>query len=111
MPETLTITPYQRHAIMCTGKSCGEQIGLLKFFKQRVLEEDLHQEGKSTRVNRAGCLGVCQQGPIMVVYPEGVWYANLNEEKIERIIQEHIKADQIPTDLAFHIQSSAQEKG
>ncbi|MDQ6989647.1 MAG: (2Fe-2S) ferredoxin domain-containing protein [Mariprofundaceae bacterium] len=105
MSEKLVIAPYQRHAILCTGKSCGEQVGLLKFFKKRIEEEGLAQGDTSVRVNRAGCLGVCAQGPIMVVYPEGVWYSDLDEAKMEQIIQGHLKGGEVQQALAFHAQA------
>jgi len=101
----LKIEPYAKHAIMCVGKSCGENMPLLKYIKQRMVEEGLDMGDDAVRVNRAGCLGVCEQGPIMVVYPEGVWYANLDEEKVDEIIDKHLKGGQPIQTLAFHVQS------
>jgi len=80
----IRIEPYQRHAIFCVGVSCGENMPLLKYLKEAVAAA-----GVPVRVNRAGCLGVCQGGPIMVVYPEGIWYAGLTQERIDRIVREH----------------------
>jgi len=97
-----TIEPYNRHALMCCGKACGENIPLLKLLKAKVAKAGLDTGAKAVRVNRAGCLGVCEQGPIMVVHPEGVWYCNLDEEKLDRIIDEHFKHDKPVKDLAFH---------
>jgi (2Fe-2S) ferredoxin len=42
------------------------------------------------RINTAGCLDRCAEGPVMVVYPEAVWYTYLDHEDIEEIIQEHL---------------------
>ena len=85
-----TMMPYKRHAIMCCGKSCGENMPLLNYLKNSVIEKGLVVgDPNAVRVNRAGCLGVCAGGPIMVVYPDGVWYCNLDEAAIDRIVEEH----------------------
>ena len=41
------------------------------------------------RVNKAGCLDRCADGPVMVIYPEGIWYTFIDPEDIEEIIQSH----------------------
>ncbi len=102
--EKLSISPYKRHVIMCVGKSCGENMPLLKYMKEAVAKAGLGEGEGAVRVNRAGCLGVCKQGPIMVVHPEGVWYANLDEPKIDTIIQSHFIQDEPVHAWAFHEQ-------
>jgi (2Fe-2S) ferredoxin len=42
------------------------------------------------RINRAGCLDRCDEGPVMVVYPEAIWYTYFDKEDVEEIIQEHL---------------------
>jgi len=96
------IDSYKRHALMCTGKSCGENIPLLKSLKTKIAAAGLDAGEDAVRVNRAGCLGVCEQGPIMVVHPEGVWYCNLDESKLNRIVEEHFKGDKPVKEDAFH---------
>lgn len=103
----LNIEPYKRHAIMCVGKSCGENMPLLQYIKTRLVEEGLSSGENAVRVNRAGCLGVCEQGPIMVVYPEGVWYSNLDEAKVDEIIERHLKNGRPVDALAFHVQPAS----
>ncbi|PCI44504.1 MAG: ferredoxin [Proteobacteria bacterium] len=96
------IEAHKRHVLMCTGKSCGENIPLLKSLKAKVTAAGLDAGEDAVRVNRAGCLGVCEQGPIMVVHPEGVWYCNLTEEKMDRIVEEHFKQHKPVTEFTFH---------
>ncbi len=91
---------YRRHAILCVGKSCGENMPLLRYLKDRLAAEGL--DSSEVRANRAGCFGVCEQGPIMVVYPEGVWYCRLDEAAIDRIIEEHFKGGRIVEEFCFH---------
>jgi (2Fe-2S) ferredoxin len=57
-----------------------------------------------TRVKRseAPCLGVCGGGPIVAVYPEGVWYAAVTPELLERIVVEHLKRGRIVSEAVFH---------
>ncbi|MDX8389980.1 MAG: ferredoxin [Mariprofundaceae bacterium] len=90
------IEPYKRHIIMCCGKSCGENLPLLNYLKQTVQGMD------DIRVNRAGCLGVCTEGPIMVVYPEGIWYCQLDEKRMDLIVKEHIAGGKPVESLMFH---------
>ncbi len=107
MPEALkelSIAPYKRHVIMCVGKSCGENMPLLKYIKEAVDKAGLTEGEDAVRVNRAGCLGVCKQGPIMVVHPEGVWYANLDESKVDKIIESHFKHGKPVDEWVFHAQ-------
>ncbi len=88
------IAPYRYHALLCAGKNCTTGLNLVKYLRARLQEEGLDQGSNHVRVNRAGCLGICTQGPIMVVYPEGVWYAALDEVVIDRIIERHFKSHQ-----------------
>ncbi len=94
---------YKRHVIFCCGTSCGENMPLLNYLKEKVAREGLIMgDENAVRVNRAGCLGVCQQGPIMVVHPDGVWYCALDEKKIDRIVEEHFKQGRPVEEYAFY---------
>jgi len=95
--------PYKRHAIFCCGKSCGENMPLLNYLKDKVIEAGLTVgDPNAVRINRAGCLGVCVEGPIMVVYPEGVWYYNLDQAGIDQIVEEHFKGGKPVEALSFY---------
>ena len=92
-----TLAPYKYHALMCCGNNCGENLPLFHYLKERLAENP------EVRVNRAGCLEVCMEGPIMVVHPDGVWYCHLNEAAIDRIVDEHFGQGRVVEELAFHI--------
>ncbi len=89
--------PYYRYHVFCCTQerpqdhplgSCarrGAREGL-EHLQSRVKELELDR----VRINNAGCLGRCEQGPVVVVYPEGIWYRCADRQDAERILQEHI---------------------
>jgi (2Fe-2S) ferredoxin len=88
---------YAKHVFFCCnqrqeGEQCCNNGGSQKmrdYAKDRVKQLKLSGEGK-VRINQAGCLDRCEQGPVMVVYPEAVWYTYVDQSDIEEIIQEHL---------------------
>lgn len=88
---------YQRHIFFCTnkrddGQPCCQDhdaIAMRDYAKKRVKQLDLNGKGK-VRVNTAGCLDRCSEGPVIVVYPEGVWYTYVDKEDIDEIVDEHL---------------------
>ncbi|CAM8660463.1 COG3411 Ferredoxin [Burkholderiales bacterium] len=88
---------FSHHVFFCTNlrepptQSC-EQCGasqLADYAKQRIKSLKLNGAGK-IRINRAGCLDRCDLGPVMVVYPEAIWYTALDQTDIDEIIQSHL---------------------
>ena len=82
---------YARHVFVCTsGDTCPTQGDVEKFVK--VLRAWAAAAGKKTevRINKAGCFSQCGHGPMMVVYPENVWYAGVKESDLQEILESHI---------------------
>jgi (2Fe-2S) ferredoxin len=57
--------------------------------KKKIKDLGLSGEGK-VRVNQAGCLDRCEEGPVCVVYPEGTWYTYVDESDVDEIIESHL---------------------
>ncbi len=89
---------FSHHVFFCcnqrkNGSACCENHGaseLRAYAKDRVKQLGLSGEGK-TRINQAGCLDRCELGPVMVVYPEGVWYTYVDRSDVDEIIEQHLQ--------------------
>lgn len=88
---------YQHHAFFCTnqregGRTCCADKGAraaLEHAKKRIKQLNLNGQGK-LRINLAGCLDRCEEGPVLVVYPEGVWYTYVTIDDVDEIIDSHL---------------------
>ena len=92
----------EKHIFVCenhrpddSGRpSCGARGGkqIRAELKHKLAELGLH---KTYRVNRAGCLGQCEHGPNLVIYPQGIWYAGVQPDDVDAIIEESILNDKV----------------
>lgn len=88
---------FKHHVFFCcnqrpAGETCCNSLGATEmqtYAKDRIGELGLKGKGQ-IRINKAGCLDRCDNGPVLVVYPDAVWYTYIDKEDIEEIIQEHL---------------------
>jgi (2Fe-2S) ferredoxin len=109
--QALGLPQIQRHIFICAdptlAQCCSKEASLeswdylKKRLKQLKLDKPTDTRPSCVFRTKANCLRVCCQGPILVVYPDGVWYRQATPEVIERILQEHIIGNRVVEEYAF----------
>jgi (2Fe-2S) ferredoxin len=90
---------FDKHVFFCTnqraeGETCCNNLGAQKlrdYAKDQVKALGISTEKNRIRINSAGCMDRCDYGPVLVVYPEAVWYTYVDESDIDEIIESHLK--------------------
>lgn len=98
--------PFRRHVFVCTQEkgegvtSCPHHgsFGILRTLERELLSQKLDDD---VQVTTCGCLGLCDDGPIMIVYPEGVWYHKVAEEDVPEIVASHVRGGKPVTRLVW----------
>jgi len=111
--EKLSLDKIKRHIFLCADqtkpKCCDRDLGIAcwEYLKNRLHELGLDHPSKLDANcvfrTKANCLRVCINGPILLVYPDGVWYRQATPKVIEQILQQHILRGQILDEYAFHV--------
>jgi (2Fe-2S) ferredoxin len=105
VPPAPQQAPYGRHVILCTGHYCDPLGRAERLYRQLArLLGDLAEYANPERVKRgvSPCLGVCSGGPLLVVYPEGIWYHHVDEALLQRIVDEHLRQGKPVEEFIFH---------
>ena len=94
---------FDKHVFFCTnqredGSACCADHGAQKardYVKNKVKALGISNPDNIIRINSAGCLDHCDAGPVIVIYPQGIWYTYVDESDLDEIIEEHLKNDRI----------------
>jgi len=80
---------YRSHILVCAGTGCTSSgaMKLMGKLEEKIKENNIDNEVK---IIKTGCFGLCAEGPILVVYPEGSMYVRVTEEDVEEIVSEHL---------------------
>ena len=102
LPE---MAPYTRHVFFCSGPFCDPDGKANRLYAQLARKlSDLGEYDNPLRVKRgtSPCLGVCHSGPVLVVYPEGIWYCQVDEALLDRIVEEHLRNGRPVAEAIYH---------
>jgi (2Fe-2S) ferredoxin len=97
--------PYSRHVLVCTGGFCSpDRRGhdLYTLLPSLLQREGLLFGPRRVKRSETPCLGVCAGGPIVAVYPDGVWYSSVTPKLLERIVTEHLRDGRVIEEAVFH---------
>ena len=101
---------YRAHVLVCGGTGCSSSgsATLIERFNEKIAEAGLDKEVK---VIRTGCFGLCEAGPVVIVYPEGTFYSRVKPENVDEIVSEHLLKGRkvehlVYTDHATHEQDA-----
>ena len=108
---------FEAHVFVCTNQRSADDprgccqarggVKLRNYLKRKAKMENID----GVRVNVAGCLDRCEFGPVMVIYPEGVWYRMDNEADVDEIVKRHLKGGERVERLMLQPDKAAPDAG
>ena len=99
---------YRSHVLVCAGTGCTSSGSAVLFdeFEQRLKDAGIENEVK---VVKTGCFGLCAEGPIVVVYPEGAMYCRVTKTDVQEIVEEHLVKGRIVKRLLEPTEKTVEE--
>ncbi len=96
---------YKRHLLICIGSRCtpnGEGQALYDELKEKLKAAGVDKGELRVKRSRTTCFGTCKSGPLLCVQPDGIWYYDINSEKLDRIIAEHFIQGKPVNEYIYH---------
>ena len=92
---------YRAHVLVCGGTGCTSSgsAQIIQALKDEIKKNGLENE---VAVVKTGCHGLCAEGPVMIVYPEAVFYSQVKPEDVEEIVSEHLLKGRVVERLVYH---------
>jgi len=99
--------PFRHHIFVCTQEKpegvtscpCNGSWRVLQALERELIAPGLDDD---VQVTTCGCLGLCDEGPILIIYPEGIWYQKVKEEDVPEIVSSHLRSGQVVERLAWN---------
>ena len=109
-PDWSVIPPHNHHVLFCNGPRCAASgaAELGAFFRNRLKDAGMDEGPRHVLAARTGCLYPCNLGPVMVVYPEGIWYCGLDESVLSQIVEQHFQKSEPVSSQALKPSSAPQ---
>lgn len=105
LPERPKMGDYKRHLLVCTGPRCtenGEAQALFDSLGAKFKAAGIDKGELRVKRTRTQCFATCKSGPIICVQPDGIWYYNVTETNLQRIIDEHLVNGKPVKELIYH---------
>jgi (2Fe-2S) ferredoxin len=102
--EKPSMNAYHRHIVVCTGPRCtqGASQTLFDSLGEKFKAAGIDKGALRVKRTRASCFATCKGGPLIAVQPDGVWYYNVTDANMDRIIHEHFVGGTPVEDLIYH---------
>lgn len=101
---------YARHMLVCVGPRCTEEDEAQELFDslgEKFKAAGIDKGEQRVKRTRTHCFATCKSGPIISIQPDGIWYYNVTEANLDRIINEHLVGGQPVEDLIYHRQGAS----
>jgi len=103
--EKPRMSAYKRHLLVCVGPRCtrnGESQALFDSLGEKFKATGIHTGPLRVKRTRTHCFATCKSGPIVCVQPDGIWYCNVTEANLDRIIHSHLIGGVPVEELIYH---------